>query len=114
MDAREGLEIANPGNVVELAAWRLRRDRARDVEMGALPFVLEEPCPGCGAARVATMVWREPERGGPAVPLPRMEPHFECREGRVVYQEITESPVDISAWSRILGRFVAKEAGGRR
>ena len=92
------------GNVVELAAWRVRRDRSRDIPMGAPPFVLEEPCPGCGAERVATMVWRE-STGGRAVPLPRMEPHFECRDGRVLHQEITDAPMPLSAWSSILGRF---------
>ena len=93
------------GNVVELALWRTRRDRSRDLPMGAPPFVLEEPCPGCGAERVATMVWRETPGAGRPVPLPRMEPHFECRGGRVVHQEITDAPLPVSAWSSILGRF---------
>lgn len=93
-------------NVVELARWRARRDRSRDVPMGVAPFVLEEPCPGCGAERVATMVFREVSgSGGRSMPLPRMDPHFECRGGRVLHQEITESPVPITAWVKILGRF---------
>ena len=93
------------GNVVELARWRVRRIQSRDVPMGAPPFVLEEPCPGCGEKRVATMVWREPADGGRAVPLPRMAPHFECRDGRVLHQDITDSPLPLFAWKGILGRF---------
>lgn len=91
-------------NVVELACWRDRRDRTRDIPMGAAPFVLEDACPGCGAERVAIMVFRE-TRGGGRAPLPRIEPHFECRDGRVLHQEITDSPMPITEWSRILGRF---------
>jgi hypothetical protein len=97
-------------NVVELARWRARRNRTRDVPMGAAPFVLEAPCPGCGAERVATMVFREVAGGGRAVPLPRMEPHFECRGGRVLHQEITDAPIQVSEWSRILGRFREESA----
>ena len=97
------LPFETAGNVVDLALWRVRRDRSRDVPMGAPSFVLEEPCPGCGAERVATMVWRE--SSGRAVPLPRMEPHFECRHGRVIHQDVTDAPLPLSAWSSILGRF---------
>ena len=100
-------------NVVELAAWkasRVRRDKSRDVPMGAPPFVLEDPCPGCGAERVATMVFRESPSGGQAVPLPRIEPHFECRDGRVLHQEITDAPISLADWSKILGRFRAEPA----
>jgi hypothetical protein len=93
-------------NLVELLAWRARRDRSRDVPMGSAPFVLEDPCPGCGAERVATMVFRF----GDDFPLPRMEPHFECRGGRVLHQEITDAPIPMSEWSRILGRFREESA----
>jgi len=107
--------------LVELLAWRARRDRSRDVPMGSDPFVLEDPCPGCGAERVATMVFRftddvrlEDGSAGAgrraAVPLPRMEPHFECRGGRVLHQDITDAPIPISEWSRILGRFREESA----
>lgn len=100
-----------PGeNVVEIAPWRARRARTHDVPMGAAPFVLEEPCPGCGVERVATMVWRSSPEGERAVPLPRMDPHFECRDGAVLYQDITDSPLPISFWSRILGRFREESA----
>jgi hypothetical protein len=34
-----------------------------------------------------------------------MAPHFECRDGRVVHQEVTDAPISIAEWSRILGRF---------
>jgi len=56
----------------------------------------------------------EGEEVGPAVspvPLPRMEPHFECRRGRVLYQEITDAPLPVSEWARILGRFREESAG---
>ena len=92
-------------NLVELLAWRARRDRSRDVPMGSDPFVLEDPCPGCGAERVATMVFRFGD-----VPFPRMEPHFECAGGRVLHQDITDAPIPISEWSSILGRFREESA----
>jgi len=115
----------NENNLVELLAWRARRNRSRDIPMGSAPFVLEDPCPGCGVERVATMVFRfgddsrfgdgsEREEAGPGaspVPLPRMAPHFECRRGRVLYQEITDAPLPVSEWARILGRFREESAG---
>ena len=114
----------NGDNLVQLLTWRARRDRSRDIPMGSAPFVLEDPCPGCGVERVATMVFRfgddfrsgdvgTSEGTGPAaspVPLPRMEPHFECRRGRVLYQEITDAPLPVSEWARILGRFREESA----
>lgn len=102
--------VPGAGNVVEIAPWRARRRLSRDVPMGAPPFVLEEPCPGCGAERVATMVWRSQADGDRAVPLPRMDPHFECDGTAVLYQDITDSPLPISFWSRILGRFREESA----
>jgi hypothetical protein len=92
-------------NVVELSQWRARRVAATDIPIGAPPFALEEPCAGCGARRVSTMVWRQSCAGGERVPFPRIEPHFFCEDGRVVWQEITDAPIPISGWSRILGRF---------
>ena len=99
------------GNVEQIAEWRARRVAGRDVAIGAPPFVLEEPCPGCGAPRVSTMVWRALSSDRPAVPFPRIEPHFLCREGRVLWQDITDAPIPVSGWSEILGRFREPEAG---
>jgi hypothetical protein len=50
------------------------------------------------------MVWREIDSSN-RVPFPRIEPHFLCRDGRVLWQEITDAPIPISGWSRILGHF---------
>jgi len=98
------------GEVQDIGVWRARRQAREDIPLGAPPFVLEEPCPGCGARRVVAMVWRnDPSRGRP-VPFPRVEPHFRCREGRVQWQEITDAPIPMSSWSAILGRF--DEAAG--
>ncbi|HKF42238.1 MAG TPA: hypothetical protein VKG01_03985 [Thermoanaerobaculia bacterium] len=92
-------------DIADIAAWRARRAARDDVPMGSPPFVLEEPCPGCGARRVSTMVWRKDASRDRRVPFPKIEPHFLCRDGRVVWQEITESPIPASAWSGILGHF---------
>ena len=95
--------------IVSIAPWRARRQARTDVPMGSPPFVLEEPCDGCGARRVSTMVWRG-LRAGHYVAFPRVEPHFLCRDGRVVWQEITDAPIPVSGWSHILGRFGIPEA----
>ncbi|HEY6928552.1 MAG TPA: hypothetical protein VJA66_02645 [Thermoanaerobaculia bacterium] len=93
------------GKVEQIAEWRARRQAASDVPIGAPPFALEEPCPGCGVRRVSTMVWRHTGSEDRPVPFPRIEPHFFCEGGRVVWQEITDAPIPISGWSRILGHF---------
>ena len=77
--------------------------------MGAPPFALEEPCPGCGERRVATMVWRSESPQTRPFPLPRMEPHFLCRDGEVVWQEVTDAGIALTGWTGILGHF----EGGR-
>jgi hypothetical protein len=105
------------GELHDLADWRARRRAREDVSMGAPPFVLEEPCPGCGARRVATMVWRRLEdasAGGAAaaIPFPRMDPHFVCRDGAVVHQEITDAGVALVGWSGILGHFEPERESG--
>jgi len=93
------------GEIYDIAAWRARKMAQDDVPIGAPPFVLEEPCAGCGARRVSTMVWRRDSSRGRRVPFPRVEPHFLCRDGRVLFQEITDAPIPATAWSRILGSF---------
>jgi len=93
------------GDVEQLSQWRARRKAATDIPIGAPPFALEEPCAGCGAQRVSTMVWRQACAGAERIPFPRIEPHFFCQDGRVVWQEITDAPIPLSGWSRILGRF---------
>jgi hypothetical protein len=98
------------GKVAQIGEWRARRRAKTDVPIGALPFVLEEPCPGCGARRVSTMVWRDVSPSGGRVAFPRVEPHFFCRSGRVVWQEITDAPIPVSGWSRILGHFEESKA----
>jgi hypothetical protein len=98
------------GEVVQIGQWRARQKAASDIPIGAPPFALEEPCPGCGARRVSTMVWRLVAADGRRVPFPRIEPHFFCEAGRVVWQEITDAPMAISGWSRILGRFEESKA----
>jgi len=96
--------------IYDIAEWRARRRAANDIPIGAPPFLLEEPCAGCGERRVSTMVWRMNPAGDRRVAFPRIEPHFLCRDGRVVFQEITDAPIPVSAWSRILGRFDAAKA----
>ena len=92
------------GRVVQIGPWRARRQACNDIPMGSPPFVLEEACDGCGARRFSTMVWRE-SACGRRVAFPRIEPHFLCHEGEVIWQEITDAPLPISAWSGILGHF---------
>ena len=101
-----GIEMEN---VERISDWRIRRAAANDVPIGAPPFVLETPCPGCGERRVATMVWRRAPAGGPSTPLPRMEPHFLCRDGEVVWQEVTDAGIPLTGWSGILGHFEERE-----
>jgi hypothetical protein len=48
---------------------------------------------------------------GGRVAFPRVAPHFLCRHGRVLWQEITDAPIPVSAWSGILGQFEAAESG---
>ena len=93
------------GEVHDIATWRARRDAKDDIPIGGPPFVLEQPCAGCGARRVSTMVWRNDPSRGRRVPFPRVEPHFRCCDGRVLWQEITDAPIPISDWSAILGHF---------
>jgi len=93
------------GEIHQIAEWRARREARSDAPIGAPPFVLEEPCPGCGARRVATMVWRETPGRALPFPLPRMAPHFLCRDGDVVWQEVTDAGIPLSDWAQILGHF---------
>ena len=98
------------GSVEQIQEWRARRAAKTDIPMGSPPFVLEEPCAGCGATRVSTMVWRSDASSGRHIPFPRIEPHFLCRDGHVIWQEITDAPIPISGWSDILGRFQDSKA----
>ena len=98
------------GDLHDLSAWRARRRARHDVPMGAAPFVLEEPCPGCGAERVATMVWRRMKED--VEPFPRFSPHFLCRDGEVVHQEITDAGVRLVGWTGILGHFEPERESG--
>jgi hypothetical protein len=100
------------GEIQQIAEWRARRAANADVPIGAPPFVLEEPCPGCGQRRVATMVWRSASEDALPVPLPRMAPHFLCREGEVLWQEITDAGIPLSGWSGILGHFDEATSAG--
>lgn len=100
------------GALVDIAAFRAKKSAAKDVPIGSPPFVLEEPCPGCGAQRVSTMVWRDLAGCGEPVPFPRIEPHFLCRDGRVVWQEITDAPIRVSEWKRVKGRFHRDSTAG--
>lgn len=93
------------GTVEQIATWRAKKKAASDVPIGSPAFVLEEPCPGCGARRVSIMVWRDLSGRGERVPFPRIEPHFFCRDGRVVWQEITDAPIAVSEWSSVKGHF---------
>jgi hypothetical protein len=97
--------------ITEIAAWRARKAAATDIPIGAPPFVLREPCPGCSERRITTMVWRMNSATGGRVAFPRVAPHFLCRHGRVLWQEITDAPIPVSAWSGILGQFEAAESG---
>ena len=107
---------AGKSTVGRLAAERLGlgfRDTDDDVEAVAgktVPEVFFDDGEGRthGVERTE-LVWRG-SAGRPARPFPRVEPHFLCREGRVVWQEITDAPIPISGWSRILGHF--DEANG--
>jgi hypothetical protein len=101
---------ASVGKVEQIVEWRARRAAKADVPIGSPPFVLEEPCAGCGARRVSTMVWRDTACSGQRLPFPRVEPHFLCSDGRVVWQEITDAPIPIAGWSRILGHFEESKA----
>ena len=98
-------------DITEIAAWRARKMAASDIPIGAPPFVLREPCPGCGARRISTMVWRLNPSTARRVAFPRVAPHFLCRHGRTVWQEITDAPIPVSAWSGILGQFEAAQSG---
>ena len=98
-------------NITEMAPWRARKMAAADIPIGAPPFVLQEPCPGCGTRRVTTMVWRLNSATGGRVAFPRVAPHFFCRDGHVLWQEITDAPIPVSAWSRILGQFETAQSG---
>lgn len=94
-------------DVTQISEWRARRAAAADVPIGAPPFVLVEPCPGCGCERVGALVWRQFSSESDPIPFPRIEPHFQCREGRVLFQEITDAPMPRAAWNQVLGRFRA-------
>jgi hypothetical protein len=96
-------------DVQDINAWRARKLAQDDIPIGVPPFVLEEPCPGCGTRRISTMVWRRNPSDGRRAPFPRVEPLFFCQEGRVLWQEISDAPIPVSAWSGILGRFEAAE-----
>jgi hypothetical protein len=99
------------GEIHRIAQWRARRAARHDVPMDAPPFALEEPCPGCGERRVATMVWRSESGDAPPVALPRMAPHFLCRDGEVVCQEVTDAGIPLAGWTRILGHFEEAASG---
>lgn len=96
------------GEIHDIAQWRARKAARSDIPIGAPPFVLAEPCEGCGARRVSTMVWRMDSTGRRA-PFPKVEPHFRCRDGRVLWQDITDAPIPVSSWSGILGHFEEAE-----
>jgi hypothetical protein len=97
------------GEIHRIAEWRARRAAEGDALMDVPPFALEEPCPGCGERRVATMVWRSAP-DAPPVALPRMAPHFLCRDGEV-FQEVTDAGIRLSGWTGILGRFEEAASG---
>jgi hypothetical protein len=48
---------------------------------------------------------------GARVAFPRVAPHFRCRDERILWQEITDAPIPVSAWSGILGQFEAVQGG---
>jgi hypothetical protein len=93
------------GEIHLLSSWRARRAASDDVPLDVPPFHLEEPCPGCGRTRTATMVWRRLEGDAFRTAMPRMEPHYLCREGEVVFQEILDAGIALQGWSGILGHF---------
>ncbi len=93
------------GTIEEIASWRAKKKAASDIPIDSPAFILEEPCAGCGLRRVSIMVWRDVSGRGERVPFPRIEPHFLCRDGRVVWQEITDAPIPASEWSRVKGHF---------
>jgi hypothetical protein len=100
------------GEVHDIAVWRARRAAGDDIPIGApRPFVLQEACPGFGARRVSTIIWRMNPGKGRRVAFPRIAPYFLCRDGRVLWQEITDAPIPISAWSGILGQFKMAQEG---
>jgi hypothetical protein len=41
-----------------------------------------------------------------------MDPHFVCRDGAVVHQEITDAGVALVGWSGILGHFEPERESG--
>ena len=51
------------------------------------------------------MVWRSAGPDCDGVPFPRIEPHYLCREGHVLYQDITDAPIPVESWKRVMGRF---------
>ena len=97
------------GNLIRIAEWRVRRAEApadfADEPMGAPPFALLEPCPGCGSERISTMVWRTIVADAAPVPFPRFSPHYLCENGQVVYQDITDAPMPRGSWKTVMGRF---------
>jgi hypothetical protein len=97
------------GEVYDIGQWRARKAARSDIPIGAPPFVLAEACEGCGARRVSTMVWRMDSTGRRA-PFPRIEPHFRCRDGRVLWQDISDAPLPVSSWSGVLGHFEDAES----
>src|SRR5260221_9614837 len=101
----------NETNITEVAARHAKKMATFDIPIGAPPFVLNEACPGCGTRRVTTMVWRLNPATGRRVAFPRVAPHFFCRDGHVLLQEITDPPIPLSAWARILGQFEAAHSG---
>jgi hypothetical protein len=105
------LSSMESSEIYEIAEWRARRERSTDVPLGVPPFALEEPCSGCGARRIATMVWRR-RAGGEAEAFPRMEPHFLCRDGHVLWQEVTDAAIPLSGTSGILGHFEGEISAG--
>ena len=91
--------------IYDIAEWRARKRAADDIPIGAPPFLLEEPCPGCGAHRFSTMVWRRNPATDRRVAFPRIEPHYLCRDGHVLYQDITDAPLPVASWKKVMGRF---------
>jgi hypothetical protein len=40
-----------------------------------------------------------------------MEPHFLCRDGDVVWQEVTDAGIALAGWTGILGHFEGAASG---